>query len=343
LLACLLISVALGTVGQFLYKLRRQRAIVEAIQNHHGGVEFRHESEFHQQTPGTPVPPPGPAWLRGILGDDAFAEPVYVELCDVGATQAVYDSLALLPKVEAVHLHDGSVSAAELRHLTLISRVDPGGLAALASARSLESLSLQDPSFADADLAGVSALTSLQRIDLYDAAVTAAGLKHLAGLKQLKQLGLGACAQVVDDDLSCLLELTSLESLRLEETNAGDAALASLAKHPGITTLELGFTEISDDGLRHLAKMPQLVELDLTYTRITHAGLGHLTALPNLRRLSCYRCTQLGDDATPILAQMKQLRELNLGMTLITPAAAARLRKQLTLDEFKHQQYVKDW
>jgi len=348
LIVCVFVSAALGTVGQSLYKIRRQRAIIEKIQECFGTVTFRHE------VVGTSAALPGPTWLRHVLGDDALFEPIQVTVCDQEATQAIYDSLALLPSLETVHIHSGSVSAAELASvariprlssLTLNSRVEPGSLAALAQAKLLHDLQMEDQhrSFADDSLRGVGAVSSLRRIDLYGTAVTAAGLKHLTCLKNLRRLDLGACSLIADDDLSCLLELTSLESLRLEETNAGDAALASLAEHRGITKLELGFSEISDAGLRQIAGMPQLQSLDLTCTRITHAGLAHLTELPNLRLLNCYRCTLVRDEATPILAQMKQLRALNLEMTLITQSAADSLRRELTLDEFTHKQFVKDW
>src|SRR5687767_7669647 len=76
LIACLLVSAGLGFLGQTLARVRQQRAAITAIQKHSGSnVRYRHELEHKSSSP------PGPAWMRCALGDDAFVEPVEAFVC----------------------------------------------------------------------------------------------------------------------------------------------------------------------------------------------------------------------------------------------------------------------
>jgi Leucine-rich repeat (LRR) protein len=233
LIACLLVSVGLGLLGQALARLRQQRAAIAAIGKHSGSsVRYRHEFDP------TSSSPPGPAWLRSALGDDAFVEPVEAFVCDAEATQEVFDSLALLPTLETVRIDYGSLSAAELasvarmpglRSLTIGSRLEPGSLATLASSRTLTNLNLKQYPFGiDAILGEIASLTSLQRLDLQDTAITASWLAPLIHLPKLRELNCSHCPQLDDEAIPLLAQMKQLRVLNVSSTSITPAAAQRL-------------------------------------------------------------------------------------------------------------------
>jgi Leucine rich repeat len=82
-----------------------------------------------------------------------------------------------------------------------------------------------------------------------------------------------AKTKIADDDLACLKNLTSLNTVYLDKT------------------------QITDAGLVHVKSLRHLKKLSLSHTPITDAGLSHLTELPNLRQINLTG-TQVTDDGT---------------------------------------------
>src|SRR5262245_15433970 len=81
-------SAGFGWLGVKVRQAQQQREAVKAIQNL-GALEVRYD---YQMTPDGKFDnvtlPPGPVWLRKLLGDDAFANVVLVILADSEVTDA---------------------------------------------------------------------------------------------------------------------------------------------------------------------------------------------------------------------------------------------------------------
>ena len=121
--------------------------------------------------------PPGPAWLRRLLGDDYFTNVVWVRVSsDKGL---------------------GNISALnELQNLQVVPvsggrpKVTDAGLKNIAGLYRLTSVFLTDCPISDAGLAELEGLSRLQFLNLGYTQVTDEGLKHLANLSQLRSLDL---------------------------------------------------------------------------------------------------------------------------------------------------------
>ena len=119
--------------------------------------------------------PPGPAWLRNLLGGDFFAD---VEA--VWGTSGFDDD-------DMAHLK----GFPRLRYLNVFnSRVTEAGIVHLKSLPELENLSLGGTRITDAGLVHLQQLRKLEGLGLYSTGVTDEGLAHLHDLAGLKRLGL---------------------------------------------------------------------------------------------------------------------------------------------------------
>ena len=136
--------------------------------------------------------PPGPAWLRRLLGDNLFALSLDAVQVDFGISRA---------------------GDAELEHLNELPQ--------------LRCLILCCTNVGDAGLQNVERLARLQRLCLGGTRVSDAGLQHLGGLTQLQELDLGSTG-VSDASLQHLKGLTQLKSLNLSNTRVTDAGVKRL-------------------------------------------------------------------------------------------------------------------
>ena len=123
----------------------KQREVVEEIQKAGGEVAYDYQHDQHDTT----SKPPGPRWLRELLGDDFFADVTRV----FRLTEPGFDD-ALLPRI-------GQLT--RLQEL-LLRGID------------------------DAGLKHLKGLTQLHSLDLGLTKVGDAGLEHLKGLTQLRAL-----------------------------------------------------------------------------------------------------------------------------------------------------------
>jgi len=110
--------------------------------------------------------PPGPRWLRALLGDDFFVRVEGVSLtCRNELSDADLVPLEALVAIEHLSLDRTSVSDAGLPHLR--------------SMRRLKALDLGQTRVTDAGLKWLKALTHLEHLVLKDTLVTAAGIAEL--------------------------------------------------------------------------------------------------------------------------------------------------------------------
>ena len=188
LLLMLVATIPLGWVAVKMKAAREQHAAVEAIVKLGGRVVY----DYQFDPSNTTGKPPGPAWLRGLLGDD------------------------LLATVKEVDLHKAEIVGADLKCLTAFPQ--------------LEGLPLSDCyNLGDDGLKHLKPLTKLRTLILSLTGVSDAGLKHLRGLTQLQRLDLDY-TKVTDAGIENLKGLTELGIIHLDGTKVSDAGERELQK-----------------------------------------------------------------------------------------------------------------
>jgi len=146
---------------------KRQKEAVEAIENLGGSVEYEWQVDTNY-VPRLNAQPPGPEWLRKLLGDD-FLMPV--EVLYFGGVSVEKD-----PESGQSTFVCKSVTDTALQHVKGLNK--------------LHALYIWSPEASDAGLVNLKGLNELQDLDLYGTPVSDDGLKQLMGLNQLRQLNL---------------------------------------------------------------------------------------------------------------------------------------------------------
>jgi Leucine rich repeat len=178
-------------VGWIAHRARAQRKAVAEIRRLHGMFNYDWRVRAGRNVGKAP---PGPKWLRNLIGDEPFQE------------------------VNAVILAKG-----QTRNQT----VTEATLAYIGELKALKELHLDGAAVTDAGLAHLRGLTSLEKLSLGDTSITDAGLANLRGLKALKELYLYR-TKLTDAGLAYLKGLDRLQVLILESTPITDAGLANL-------------------------------------------------------------------------------------------------------------------
>jgi len=269
---------------RFQYKLRSLLIFVTIMALPLGWFSWKHaeikarqrEIDFAERTIGCNIyypyeldgsSPPGPAWLRRLLGDNAFAEPQIDCLWTNGKLSCLRDC----PRLTRLLLRSGSVD-------------DTEELAVLADLPQLTHLELAGLQIGDKELAYMARLKRLQVLDLRRTLVGDAGLQHLVGLKSLRSLKLeddwreGQPAElpkvphVTDEGMKYLGKLTSIEELRISCRLVSDQGVRELHGLLRLRSLNLSSTRITDSSLVEIARFPCLQKLNVVYTEITPAG-----------------------------------------------------------------------
>jgi hypothetical protein len=195
LLALMLaVAVPFSWLATQMEQARGQREVVDRIAKARGSVSY----DYERDPSGKPIPaakPPGPEWLRKLLGDDYFAD---VTVVGVGPSQ-VCDP----------------------------TQISDAGLVHLKGLTQLQWLSLDCTMVSDAGLEHLKGLTQLQTLWLNGTKVSDAGLEHLKGLTQLQWLDLGG-TNVTDAGLEHLKGLTQLQGLVVAFTKVTDAGVKKL-------------------------------------------------------------------------------------------------------------------
>jgi internalin A len=169
------------------------------------------------------VEPPGPAWLRRLLGDDFFVNVVSVWV----GTDAEMEYLKHLDHLDVLLIGDPSVA------LNGQGYVAP------------------NPEATDAGMANLKTLTRLRRLAILGTKVTDAGLKNLVELKQLQTLNLTGI-RVTDGGLESLKSLNQLRALHLGISTITDAGLEHLKGLQQLRYLDVSHTAVTDDGVQKL-------------------------------------------------------------------------------------------
>jgi hypothetical protein len=182
-------SAGLGWLGVKVRAKQREREAVKPIHELGCVVGYDYHFDLDDRTINSPTPP-GPAWLRKLLGDDVFAN-VAVMYFGPTATDEDFRTLPMLDQ--------------------------------------LKGLNLRDTQFTDAGLIHFTRLSKLKELDLGGTQVTDVGMVHLAGLSELKWLSLNE-TRVTNAGLVHLKGLTKLQVLTLFDTQATDTGVQELQR-----------------------------------------------------------------------------------------------------------------
>ena len=209
MIVVVIVAIPCAWLGRKIERKRQEREAVAAIKKMGGLVGYDYQMAGAK--------PPGPDWLRNVLGENIFSEV---------ASVSYYFGKANVTDTEAV----------QLRELAALQKLD-----------------LSDTSLTDAGLANLKGLIHLDTLDLSRTNVTDAGLKYLSGLNQLEALVL-IRTDVSDAGLEGVKELTKLRQLYLPETNVSDAGLENLKELTHLRYLDLRKTNVTDIGATELHK-----------------------------------------------------------------------------------------
>ena len=169
----LLVFMLLANVAMALFfprwkAARQQRDAVAADRAMGGFVFYDYEISAVRSCASTAAPP-GPAWARRLLGDDFFADAVWIN--DDAYVETMYcGSTPSWPR------YPGRITDAWLKPIGKLPR--------------LEVLRIGYSQVTDAGMRDLEGLTNLRELDLSGTRVTDAGLEHLKGLTGLRELGL---------------------------------------------------------------------------------------------------------------------------------------------------------
>jgi Leucine-rich repeat (LRR) protein len=369
-----LLGVGFGLAGNFWRRVQQQRAIVAQIEAAGGKVNYDYEFGMGEDLElyleggdrgvfrygktddgrrmrrsihpsGSEIEeiemPPGPEWLRRLLGDDAFARITEVDLAWFRPEESEPLDTAILLKLRNLkvlrlsppEIKDESLAIAArlpfLRALELRGKdgdVSVHGMAQLAKISSLQSLVLHGPWVNDEILVPVGELSRLKILTVASSEkVTSGMLAHISDDNRIRELSIVDCRSFDDRGTEHLERLKHLKELWLFRCPVSDDTLRHISGLHELEFLMLEGTEVSDPGMVHLTGLHKLKRLILARTKISDAGLESLRNLDKLESLMLGE-TKVTDDGLPVLAELTELKDLHLFPTEITDEGLVHLR-----------------
>jgi hypothetical protein len=262
-----LFCVWLGTLAN---RANRQRRAVEAIGLSGGEFHYDYQRVPRRSGSGTSynmrVRPPGPEWLRRILGDHYFITPVSLTIAQQSAIKDdCLAHLSALTTLESLHFYEVPFADRDVAHVKYLRHLksltfNEGTLSGAGAPREfqflqylpkLESLSLIGSEFGDADARFLKGTVKLKILFLYNSNIGDDGLAQLQHLKNLEMIGLGG-TQVTDRGIAFLSTLPKLRYLSANDLNISDAASDSFTKMSTLRDLELHNTRVTREGIDRL-------------------------------------------------------------------------------------------
>ena len=171
----------------------------------------------HELDAAPPVEPPGPKWLRRIVGDDFFVE---VEQIQLENDEVNDDTIALIAHLPSIH-----------------------------------SLIVRSNGITDKGLVSLAEANELVALELTSANVTASGYANLTGLRKLMTLVFRNDKTVQDTWLAEIAKLQQVKYLYLNCPHVTDIGLVNLQTASGLKQLDLRNSGVTKDGVDKLQKM----------------------------------------------------------------------------------------
>jgi hypothetical protein len=174
-----LVGCGLGWLAVKVQQARKQQAAVKVIEKMGGHAEYDYEFDGSGEFIAN-ARPPGPSWIRALVGDNLFRDIVYVRFAedDFGLTRMTDPGLKEIACLRAV----------KTLYLSHSADVSDTGIAYVAKLTNLETLDLSGTGISDAGIAKLAALTHLKDLDIHWTNVSDAGLRHLCGMRTLRHV-----------------------------------------------------------------------------------------------------------------------------------------------------------
>lgn len=151
-------------------RLRTQRRVVQAARNSEAGVVYDYSAD---RQPGEDTEPPGPPWLRRMLGDDIFAQIVWIVWSDQEIPDETFSDIAALPALRlfsAKHVTDEHLERisqiSSLTHLEIEGEFTDEAIAKLSRLPKLETLHVKSPHLTDQALAHLQEFKAVRRVQV---------------------------------------------------------------------------------------------------------------------------------------------------------------------------------
>lgn len=299
-LICVVVTLALvlaaGWIARrFCIVSREERA----IRHLPGVVLFSHERwEFGgPEGPVEESTPPGPAWLRRVLGDRMFYVPddLFLERYDIKD-----DDLAVLgdlPSLRKVDLSGTPITDAALAYLDPLEHLEElklGGtkissraIADLDRFADLKALVL--PEFESGvyhveDLEVLSRLGKLEELVMHFNPLGEKGLSYVAGLTRLRRLGINGYAGPAGS-FRHLAALENLEWLVASTSETSDEDVAHLSRCQNLRVLSLYGGNFTPSGCAAIARLKNLEDVTLFKLHIDERNVESFLKLPKLKTL----------------------------------------------------------
>ena len=333
-------------LGFSVSRANKQRNAVAALSMFDVTIHYEHQLDLATMEVDSDAEPPGPKWLRGLVGEDFFSSVNGIFIASRSDRPVTDDSIKkLMPHFQ---------SLPELRKLDFFyaDGVTDISLTEISKLKKLEYLCIASSSITSGGVSQLASLTHLKRLTLGES-LDDNGMQHLQRLPNLEEFGCIGRSQVTDDGLAFLKYYPALRNLSLQDnrliTDAGvkhirnasrldtlmlygqnftNDSLKHLAGHPKLEKLLISDTRVTDSGLRHLSDLPKLNYLRMNRNKITDAGMVHLARIQQIEWLGLSN-TQITDEGLNRLAALKNLYWLDFRRTKVTPQGAATIKKLL--------------
>ena len=276
----------------------RQHEAVEAILRVGGEVTFDYQlvsvpNSPDEFTTNLNASPPGPAWLRNLIGDEYFREVVEITIEDRAIAESDFAQLAKVPYLRRIglgstpiildeHNFRPPVKASESEPWDDFHRPISNGFSDNRSGNGFTSGVAVRP-IRDADLVVLQNLSQLRAVVLIDNDITGSGLASLVGLKHLREFRIFSF-KLDDSAAEEIGEMTNLRELSVGGTRLADKSLRlmRLQDKPDPEHLLLDGGPFSDDGLAKLKVLTKLKSLYLEGGHLTPDQLKELQqAMPS--------------------------------------------------------------
>lgn len=314
-------------LGVFYERVRNERRAADAVAAAYGKVIYDWQVLPEGADPSTKRVPPGPEWLRRILGPHWLESIVEVRLNEYGNRVPANDlkvvgpHLARLSRLRTLSLWGGDLDRAEcellaqtgVEDLTLNQKgvLEPETIESLAKLRRLKRLSFHSAKVTPAALEGLAALPGLERLritcDSYDPQTGDALRKHY----------------LRDEHAEVISKFPSLRSVSLFHTEISDAGVEALCRLSQLELLTVSSPEVTSASFKHVAKLKELESLSAWQWKIDNADFQELLPLPKLVCLDLL--TELSDESVPYLLRFKGLERLRLRGEGVTEACVPLL------------------
>ena len=222
-------------------RAQNQRRVVAEVERLKGSIVWVHEElpPFYSDND-----PPGPLWLRNILGDDFFADVCRIDIANPNCDDDTLAQIATLP--------------------------------------SLNTISLMSDGITDRGRAYLTHLKTLETLLINSERVTDSGLKHVAQLPPRLVNLLLDCPQVTSAGLQFLNGRDNFRTLAARRARVSDSGLSVIGKMAHLQVLSLCAMQITDAGLDDLKELKHLKEVSLIELQVSQARVNELrNALPN--------------------------------------------------------------